>query len=688
MIAGAFGGRWVSEDDGARERHAHAFRWLESRQPPHISAIPRSECRQITFYVPNNDLDSVGGDPHRVEEIRAEKVVSTFRLESSQTFLYAWYFEEGEAEAKLLCELVERLHTFGRGVDPAWARGEVVDQKAAEASLAAHGAVARPTGLSGENLLPCPTNGSLQSLILRHQATTGRLRQDRASKKTLFRQPPKPHYQRVSYDRPPTRLLFEIRQPDDPSRFVPIPQVRASALTEAVRDEATRRLSHAAERYASLAERFVAGRGAGAEDLDRRVRIVPLATIGHPHASPSIRRVAVEVPPECPVSAQDVEWAFLGLSLPNEGSSAVLSGQAVLFPAQSDEMLRHYGWGREATRWRSVTPVVLPMAPQRARTGKERSLSEAACAGAFVNALRHAGITATVAEVRIQREPFHASGAVAEAFRSSRFHGRLRHVEVVFQSPVRGPLIVGDGRFVGLGVMRPANELVTGLHVFAVEHSGAPNIARSAAVARALRRAVMARAQVLYDRNVLPVFFHGHEADGSPSRVGNHAHLFFAAFSSDGRARIDRIAVMAPGLCDRSILDRKHWNDLARAVDGLHTLSCGRDGVLTLAPQPAETDDSYFGSGRVWTTVTAYRPTRHPKRDQPVSSLIETDICTECARRGLPAPESVQLLSTDEGARGGVTAQVTITFATPLSGPVLLGRGSHFGDGLFRLVHL
>jgi CRISPR-associated protein Csb2 len=324
MIAGAFGGRWAAEDPEAQERHSEAFRWLERQQAPHISAPPRSECRQITVYVPNNDLDSVGGDLGRIEEIRAEKVISPFRLEVSQTFLYAWHFDQGETEAKLLCELVDRLHTFGCGVDPAWARGEVVDRETAEASLIEHGVVSRPTGIAGEIQLPCPAEGSLQSLILRHRATAVRFRRDPGSKKILFWQPPKPHYRRVCYDRRSTQLFFDIRQLDDLSRFVQIPQAKASVLTEAIRDAATARLSSAADRYASLAERFVAGRGAGTADLDRRVRIVPLPTIGHPHASPSIRRVAVEVPPECPVSARDVEWAFIGLSLQSKnGTSGV-----------------------------------------------------------------------------------------------------------------------------------------------------------------------------------------------------------------------------------------------------------------------------------------------------------------------------------------------------------------------------
>jgi hypothetical protein len=55
--------------------------------------------------------------------------------------------------------------------------------------------------------------------------------------------------------------------------------------------------------------------------------------------------------------------------------------------------------------------------------------------------------------------------------------------------------VLGDGRFAGLGVMRPVQALLPGLHVFFVDRPSAPPISRSVAVAAALRRAVMARAQ-------------------------------------------------------------------------------------------------------------------------------------------------------------------------------------------------
>ncbi len=675
MVAGAFSGRWASEDHEAQTRRSTAFRWLERQAPPHISAPPRSECRPIISYVPNNDLDSVGGDIRRVEKIRTEKAISAVRLENSQEFLYAWFFEDGESDARLLCELVERLHTFGWGIDPAWGRAEIVHPEMAEASLLSQGVVARPNGASGENLLPCPVEGSLDTLILRYRSAGTRLGREQGSGKTLFRQPPKAYYQRIAYERRPVRLFFEIRPADDLSRFAPVAQEDTALLAEAVREEAARRLSGAAEKYVSLAERFVIGRGAGADDAGRRVRIIPLPTIGHPQASPAIRRVAVEVPPECPIAAQDVAWACAGISLSNAPGYGSVSVRPVLVRAEADSMAWIYGCDRPFLRWRSVTPVALP---------SSGFLPDAGCVGALMNAVRHAGIAAGVAELRVQKEPFHEKGAMASAFAPARFAGRLRHVEVSFRSPVAGPLVLGDGRFLGLGVMRPVAETPSGLHIFGVKGSIRPAIARATAIAQALRRAVMARAQALYDCKELPVIFHGHEDDGTAARSGHHKHLFFAAFSSAADARIDRVAVIAPGLCDHQVTDRSHLHHLARALDGLTTLRCGKDGVLELAALPADAAESCFGAGRVWTSASPYRPTRHPKPEQNVWHFLERDFLLECSRRGLPKPQSVRVLRSSEGVRGGLNAFLTVTFPHAVNGPILLGRGSHFGAGLFR----
>ena len=38
---------------------------------------------------------------------------------------------------------------------------------------------------------------------------------------------------------------------------------------------------------------------------------------------------------------------------------------------------------------------------------------------------------------------------------------RLVHASVEFAVPVRGPLVLGSGRFLGLGLMRPVDEAAT-----------------------------------------------------------------------------------------------------------------------------------------------------------------------------------------------------------------------------------
>jgi CRISPR-associated protein Csb2 len=125
-------------------------------------------------------------------------------------------------------------------------------------------------------------------------------------------------------------------------------------------------------------------------------------------------------------------------------------------------MLAHYGIGRPARVWRSVTPAALPQAAERRRIdpsqprdptkwkkGAERDAEEDRAVGAVIVALRHAGASAAVAAIRAQREPFAAKGERAEAFApETRFtKERLWHVEIVFAKPIAGPLVIGDGRY-------------------------------------------------------------------------------------------------------------------------------------------------------------------------------------------------------------------------------------------------
>src|SRR5262249_8810061 len=139
-----------------------------------------------------------------------------------------------------------------------------------------------------------------------------------------------------------------------------------------------------------------------------RVRIVPLPSIGHPHADRGIRRVLVEIPAGCPLRADDAHWAFSGLELV---APEIKATEPLIFtPSDDESMCVHYGIGdRSYRKWRTVTPVALPEPSKRrridpghvsgeAKRGTERAAEQARAAGSVVQALRFAGIR-TRAEV-------------------------------------------------------------------------------------------------------------------------------------------------------------------------------------------------------------------------------------------------------------------------------------------------
>ena len=186
--------------------------------------------------------------------------------------------------------------------------------------------------------------------------------------------------------------------------------------------------------------------------------------------------------------------------------------------ADDDRMVRRFE--RRGRRWQSLTPFALPLARRRriepdrqadeAKGAAERAVEEARATAAVRQALRHAGTGAPVARVLVQREPFHPHGDRAESFASgTRFvKDVLWHAEVTFTEPVAGPLLLGDGRFLGLGLMHPS-EPMRGVLAFAITGGLAGNAAPGT-VATAARRAMLARVQRALPRGMrLPAYVSG-----------------------------------------------------------------------------------------------------------------------------------------------------------------------------------
>lgn len=484
--------------------------------------------------------------------------------------------------------------------------------------------------------------------------------------KTVFVQPPKALFGRVGYDTPPRRLRFDLLDGD---RFAPVPLERAGALVDTFRKQAAARLTSV-----GAAERLIVGRGATADDLSRRIVVMPVPSIGHAETDPSIRRVEVLVPAACPIPPADIAWAFAGLSPAAPDSGEVLAG--ALVPSDDPTMGERYT--RPARRWRSITPFALGsrrrrMAPtgSEAKTGAERRTEEETAAEAVRVALAQAGVRAAPVAVRVQREPFGRREAPAEEFAAgTRFDKHaLWHADVTFDRAVTGPLLAGDGRFCGLGLMRPVQDIVGGWALVSDRPLPAGDD-----LARALRRAVMAQAREVTGSRDIPAFFSGHETDGGPLRSGGRQHL---ATAIDAARR--RFLLLAPHVLDHrdpAAAERRHLADLERVVERLTVLLAGRDGAFALRAEPIGEADPLLGAERCWENLTPYVLTRYPRREA-AAGLVAEDVAAECRRRALPRPE-VAILS----ERPGLAFKLRLVFPRAVKGPLLLGRTSARG-GLF-----
>lgn len=682
-----------------------ALKCLEKLDAPVIAA-PRKVDGQPNFklFVPNNDLDAYGGDIRRIAKVRtATKKIKPRLFDASVPLIYIWRFDGDDAHAKRIREIADGLYQLGRGVDMAWADAEVLDDDAAaEAKLVEYrGVIYRPSegkNSSGGTVLDCPEQGSLESLEDCYEANAKRFTHIRNEKgktvRTEFANAPQPRFRLVTYNSPPMRLLFDLRRTTDAgSPFAPWPLKNAAALVLKLRDGAVdklKKLNRAAPFDEGTISKVLISRDATEADKALRVRIVPLPSIGHPHADRSIRRVLVEVPPDCPIRADDVAWAFAGLVTASHGINAE-TGEITaqdysieqLVSADDDSQLKHYGISEDAISsrvWRSVTPLALPTArrrmdtaqvKERARNGSERQAEYRSAIHGVMQALRHAGLRHRVVNVRVQREPFETKGERAEAFSDGTRFSRhqLWHVEIEFVEPVSAMVVLGNGRYVGLGLMAPVRQ-VEGVYAFTITN-GLVNDTDTLGLARAIRRAVMARGQnEMGPRKRLPVFFTGHEADGSTARRGGHAHL---AFVPD-LAR-QRLLVIAPHVIEHRELSKDehgHLGTLACALGGLSELRAGRYGKLGLERVEINPDvDPLFAASKVWTVATPYAPTRHAKRNGRDS--LHDDVLQEVRRRRLPVPLALEKKGED----------LLLRFSVALSGPVLLGKTMHFGGGLF-----
>lgn len=681
-----------------------ALKWLECLNPPIIAAPNWTKGQRVTHYVPRNNLDAKGGDLRRIGRIRDGKIAHPFLFDSNHPFIFAWELDDPSSDelhhADVVGILASRLYQFGRGVDLAWAWSEHVPWPELCRTLAEYpGTVHRPTpGQDSEGMsLRCPKKGSLLSLIRRHDANRERFRYQKVdnSVHVTVTLRPDADFVFIPYDRSPKHLLFELRDVGPSAPFAPWPLEKTVKLVESLRTGAETRLKRLGIADFTV-DRHLVGRridGTTAIPTDSRIRIIPLPSIGHRHADQVIRRVAVEVPPACPLSFGDIRKSFSSLEISHSKGNAPIS--VATAPENGQDMLDiHYGLRGKHLRWRSVTPVALPSFGTRPvrRTNSspgsatQKWAKERRAARAVRDALRHAQVGAKSVLIRTQREPFDINGERAELFAAgTRFpKHQLRHVEIEFESPVNGPLVIGNGRFLGLGLMQPVTFLGADAWVYDLgRHIGRDH---RLLIVRHLRRALMALAKE--EDGSIDTLFSGHESQGGADRNPHHAHLYLAADQGEHQGEATtRLIVAAPWAIDgRANRDNAEVfvNVVRRLVD-LRAGTVGRfDGLVAV---PLSDGDPVIGPALNWVGKTPFVATRNAKGSDDLTEFIKADAAAECIRCGLPKPKEIHVSGMNVGPRGGrPTANLKLRFSVSVRGPLLLGRDSHAGEGLFHAV--
>lgn len=692
LVAGAARGATLEEVD------RNAFDWFERLSPPDIAAPHGQRGQAYATYVPNNDIDSelrkreTPTIASATAAIRVRKTVRPILFDSAMPVLYCWSLgEAANKQAARICELAKCLYRLGLGVDMAWAEAALVDADEAEERLSGHGGVVfRPGKRSSSVELLCPRPGSCASLTARFDGMRNRLRAGGTNRKpvTVFHQPPKPRLVKVPYNAPPRRFIFDLGGGDASAGFAPWPLEQTARLVGEVRDQIAQSLCSAAPDLSRDVERVLIGRGATDTDKPKRVQFVPIPSVGHEHVDFAVRRLAVFLPQYCPLRMDDLVWA-LGKVVWTDEEERV---ERDLREADDKRMADRFE--ERGRYWRSVTPLALPMrarresvelnhAQEEGRRGNIRVAEEARATAKVREALRHAGVRASAVDIRVQRQPFHRRGVRSELFADGTRFARhaLWHAAVTFSEPVKGPLILGDGRFLGLGLMlpeRPRSDAVA----FEITDGLAGN-ADPLHVAVAARRAMMARTQHhLGPKADLPTYVCGHTTDGGPVGKGDHRHV---AVVADLPRR--RILYVAPSLMQRGGVG---WREIAQdhlmmtqALEGMNVLRAAAAGRLTLAPTlVSRSDDPLFASARTWESVTDYNVTRH-RRHPLDAEALKLDVMAELQRCGWPSPKAVDVLAVRSGARGAVSGKLRLVFAAAQAGPLLVGRTAHKGGGLF-----
>jgi CRISPR-associated protein Csb2 len=484
-----------------REQLHHAIpslRWLEIQPAPTIIAASQAVGAKYRLYVPDNVGDLVAklwsrGNDGTMAGYRAEKDVRPTRLVGGDAVHYLWPLSPGD---KAFAEAREDLVTTARSIIHL---GWGIDQVVAEAGVISE---TEATTLSGERwqaveestdtALRAPLKGTLDDLIRKHTAFLGRVTADGFKPVPPLSALRIVNYQNAMQPQKPPVAAFSLLQPDADG-YRPYDPARSGMKVAGMMRHAAsaKAISTALGWTEEKLQRLVLGHGEGKGDAHvpvegPRIAFLPLPSLEHRGGKGpvvgSIRRVLVTGLRGCSSEElQQIARLLPGQNLIDEKTekpAALLSR----IP-NSEKMVRHYV--EPSPTWATVTPVILPgyddakkyrqrLFPkedsgQPLGAEEEKKLLtklDARTEHLLRKAIVQAGFSEELARNAVldwRDSGFWPGTDLASRYAVPEKHRRFRrlHARITWRDDqgnpltIPGPLCLGGGRFIGLGLFAP-----------------------------------------------------------------------------------------------------------------------------------------------------------------------------------------------------------------------------------------
>ncbi len=232
-------------------------------------------------------------------------------------------------------------------------------------------------------------------------------------------------------------------------------------------EDATRALRAALlERAGDPPPAVLSGRAADGAPLGRpHVAFVPLADVGSRHASGAILGFAIILPPDIASEDRQILLRAVGQLERDDLSTELPRGSKLILERVVDgdprSTLDPATWTRPSRRWATVTPIALDQNPGNLLARDPGAAAQAAerAEATIARACEHIGLPRP-AWVQVMRRSLFDAAPEAQRFMPYPNNGPgprrvCVHAEICFEEAVAGPVVLGAGRYFGVGLCRP-----------------------------------------------------------------------------------------------------------------------------------------------------------------------------------------------------------------------------------------